>query len=171
MQLKFDSRFPILAVYHMIDSHSSLVQSVGRFFDAFLCGFDMAPQILGTIVCSLKSTTGLSFPHEVGLEPLELGSLQSCLAVSGSPAESQNLHRCRRAGAQVLYGDQGPAFVNCSTNFFVCNTGVTGVYAAGGSSGCLPVNACVSINCASLSHGCVTVDAPYSTPLDATEDR
>ncbi|KAF8257379.1 hypothetical protein EI94DRAFT_1818072 [Lactarius quietus] len=131
----------------------------------------MAPQIPGTGVFSLKSTAGLSSSHDTGLGPLELEGLQSCLAVSRSAAESRNLHRRGRAGAQVLYGDQGPAFVNYSPSDFGHEAGATGVYAAGGSLGHVPVDAGVSIDHSALDYGQVTMDDPRNISLDATEDR
>jgi hypothetical protein len=131
----------------------------------------MAPPVPGTGVFSLESTPslGLSISHKSGLEPLELGGIQSCFAVPGSVAEARNLHRRGKAGAQAVYGGQGPIFVHSSLGDSTLNTNATGLYAAGGSLGHSSEDIC---ECADLHQGWGALDAHCTIGFpDAIEDR
>jgi hypothetical protein len=128
----------------------------------------MSPQIPGTGVFSLESTLGLSFPRHSGLEPLELGGIQSCFAVSGSQAEAWNLHQHRKAAARSAYGNKGPIFVHSGLGDSIHNTSTTGVYAASGSSGHDTMDASGRTV---LDHGWGALDIYPSGFPDTIEDR
>jgi hypothetical protein len=125
----------------------------------------MAPEIPGTGVFMLGSTLGLSFPHDSGLDPLDLGGIQSCFVVSGSVAEARNLHQRGKAGAQTACGSEGAIFVHSGLGGSVHNTSA-GIYAPVGTHPTIDTG-----DHAFIDHGWGGQDVDQTGFQGAIEDR